>query len=257
MMIVASLVPNYLMGIITGAGIQGIMMLGGGFFRLPQDLPKAFWKYPLYYVAFHRYAYEGLFKNEFSGSAFPNGEVVGGGGDILTGEEILREKWGVDLSYSKWGDLAALLGMVVLYRVLFLVIIKATEKFKSLSASCAMARRKQQETQIVDNFIGLGYLRRSQRLLVENLTAEVQELRNTNAESQRRVLEMEAENQRRMSELEAENQKRMSEMQAQMKRQDELIQQLLHHQLNSPSDHSACFSQRQDGSPLPLPAPET
>ena len=38
MMIVASAVPDFLMGIITGAGIQGVMMLNGGFFlvsRLP------------------------------------------------------------------------------------------------------------------------------------------------------------------------------------------------------------------------------
>ena len=42
MMIVASMVPDFLMGIITGAGIQGMMMLGGGFFRLPDDLPKPF-----------------------------------------------------------------------------------------------------------------------------------------------------------------------------------------------------------------------
>ncbi|KAL4196303.1 hypothetical protein AMTRI_Chr04g245570 [Amborella trichopoda] len=48
MMIVASLVPDFLMGIITGASIQGVMMLNGGFFRLPNDLPKPFWKYPMY-----------------------------------------------------------------------------------------------------------------------------------------------------------------------------------------------------------------
>ncbi|KAK2977042.1 LOW QUALITY PROTEIN: hypothetical protein RJ640_007500, partial [Escallonia rubra] len=54
MMIVASIVPDFLMGIITGAGIQGVMMLNGGFFRLPDDLPKPFWRYPMYYIAFHK-----------------------------------------------------------------------------------------------------------------------------------------------------------------------------------------------------------
>ena len=54
MMIVASLVPNFLMGIIIGAGIQGLMILVGRFFRLPNDLPKPFWKYPLHYIAFHK-----------------------------------------------------------------------------------------------------------------------------------------------------------------------------------------------------------
>ncbi|KAK1268614.1 ABC transporter G family member 11 [Acorus gramineus] len=44
MMIVASVVPDFLMGIITSAGIQGVMMLNGGFFRLPHDLPKPVWR---------------------------------------------------------------------------------------------------------------------------------------------------------------------------------------------------------------------
>ncbi|KAF6151061.1 hypothetical protein GIB67_042396 [Kingdonia uniflora] len=42
MMIVASLVPNYLMGIVTGAGIIGILMMPDGFFRFLPDLPKLF-----------------------------------------------------------------------------------------------------------------------------------------------------------------------------------------------------------------------
>ncbi|KAG5574617.1 hypothetical protein H5410_054751 [Solanum commersonii] len=65
MMIVASIVPDFLMGIITGAGIQGIMMLNGGFFRLPNELPMPIWKYPMYYLAFHKYAIQGFYKNEY------------------------------------------------------------------------------------------------------------------------------------------------------------------------------------------------
>ncbi|XP_028753202.1 ABC transporter G family member 11-like isoform X1 [Neltuma alba] len=125
MMIVASIVPNFLMGIITGAGLQGIMILAGGFFRLPNDLPRIFWKYPLFYVAFHRYAYQGLFKNEFEGLRFDN----------HSGEEILRNELQVNMSYSKWVDLAVLLGMIVVYRVVFLIIIKGTEKMKPVVAS--------------------------------------------------------------------------------------------------------------------------
>ncbi|KAL4196292.1 hypothetical protein AMTRI_Chr04g245470 [Amborella trichopoda] len=125
MMIVASLVPDFLMGIITGAGIQGVMMLNGGFFRLPNDLPKPFWKYPMYYIAFHKYANQGFYKNEFEGLTFPNGLV--GGSPTITGEKILTETWQVEMGYSKWVDLAILLGMVVLYRLMFLGIIKFSE----------------------------------------------------------------------------------------------------------------------------------
>ncbi|CAN6686268.1 unnamed protein product [Malus baccata var. baccata] len=133
MMIVASIVPNYLMGIIAGAGIQGLMMLSGGFFQLPSDIPGPVWKYPMYHIAFHKYAYQGLFKNEFKGTMFPASEA--GGPFTLSGEQILRERWQVEMGYSKWVNVAVLLGMVVLYRILFLVIIKTTEKVKTIKTA--------------------------------------------------------------------------------------------------------------------------
>ncbi|XP_048337437.2 ABC transporter G family member 1 [Ziziphus jujuba] len=130
MMIIASLVPNFLMGIITGAGVQALMILGGGFFRLPNDLPDFFWRYPLFYMAFHKYAYQGMFKNEFEGLVIHN-DQVGSGKTTISGEEILKDKWQVEKGYSKWVDLAILLGMVLLYRILFLIIIKIKEKIKT------------------------------------------------------------------------------------------------------------------------------
>ncbi|CAD5177235.1 unnamed protein product, partial [Musa acuminata subsp. malaccensis] len=128
MMIVASLVPDFLMGIITGTGIQGIMMLNGGFFRLPQDLPKPVWRYPMHYMAFHKYANQGFYKNEFLGLTFPGN--VAGGSPIITGEEILKGVWQVEMGYSKWVDLAILLAMVMLYRLMFLGAVKIAEKVK-------------------------------------------------------------------------------------------------------------------------------
>ncbi|KAF3440838.1 hypothetical protein FNV43_RR19124 [Rhamnella rubrinervis] len=116
MMILASIVPDFLMGIITGAGIQGVMMLNGGFFRLPDDLPKPFWRYPMYYIAFHKYANQGFYKNEFEELTFPNNN----GNGVIRGEEILRNVWQVEMGYSKWVDLAILFGMVIVYRIMFL-----------------------------------------------------------------------------------------------------------------------------------------
>ncbi|XP_058007225.1 ABC transporter G family member 1-like isoform X5 [Hevea brasiliensis] len=130
MMVVASIVPNFLMGIIAGAGIQGLMILGGGFFRLPNDLPKPFWKYPLYYIAFHKYAYQGMFKNEFEGLKFQSNQAAGGIPRMINGEEILRDVWQVEMGYSKWVDVVILLGMAIFYRFLFLIIIKTSETIK-------------------------------------------------------------------------------------------------------------------------------
>ncbi|XP_071725674.1 ABC transporter G family member 1-like [Rutidosis leptorrhynchoides] len=129
MMVVASIVPNYLMGIIVGAGIQGMMILASGYFRLPNDLPKPFWRYPMFHIAFHRYAFQGFYKNEFQGQVYMYNE--GGVRNVEYGNNILREKWQVEMGHSKWVDLGTLLGMVVVYRVLFWVIIKIVETVKS------------------------------------------------------------------------------------------------------------------------------
>uniref|UniRef100_A0A7N0VMP1 Uncharacterized protein n=1 Tax=Kalanchoe fedtschenkoi TaxID=63787 RepID=A0A7N0VMP1_KALFE len=149
MMIVASIVPDFLMGIITGAGLQGVMMIAGGFFRLPNDLPNPFWKYPMYYIAFHKYANQGFYKNEFQGLTFPAAQS--GGSGRITGEEILKDFWQVETGYSKWVDLAVLLGMVVLYRIIFLAIIKTIEKAKPVIKRLLVARTHQTPVLIVES----------------------------------------------------------------------------------------------------------
>lgn len=128
-MIVAAIVPDFLLGIITGSGLQGVLMLNAGFFRLPRDLPKPVWRYPTYFISYHKYAAQGLYKNEFLGLVF---EDLGGEGLTIGGEYILKNYLQVELGYSKWVDLAILLAMVVIYRVLFLVIIKVSEIAKPM-----------------------------------------------------------------------------------------------------------------------------
>ncbi|KAK6135017.1 hypothetical protein DH2020_031244 [Rehmannia glutinosa] len=141
MMIVASIVPDYLMGIIVGSGIQGMMLLNGGFFRLPNDLPKPLWRYPMYYISYHKYAFQGFYKNEFVGLEFPNERV--GGPSIINGDEILRDVWQMDMGYSKWVDFAIVFGMLIMYRVMFFGIIKGTEKFKPVIRAFRAGSAKQ------------------------------------------------------------------------------------------------------------------
>jgi hypothetical protein len=129
MMIVAAIVPDFLLGIITGSGIQGLLMLNAGFFRLPSDLPKPIWKYPTYYMSYQKYATQGLYKNEFLGLALDN---IGGEELTISGEYIIKTYLQVEMGYSKWVDLAILLGMVLIYRVLFLVIIKIGEAVRPM-----------------------------------------------------------------------------------------------------------------------------
>ncbi|XP_020675078.1 ABC transporter G family member 11 [Dendrobium catenatum] len=139
MMIVASIVPDYLMGIITGATIQAMMVLACGFFRLPGDLPKPIWKYPLYYIAFHKYANQGYYKNEFLGLNFSGN---GGGNSSISGEEVLKDYWQMEVGYSKWVDLAILIGMVVAYRFLFWVAVKVGEEVKPMVSFFLLGKKK-------------------------------------------------------------------------------------------------------------------
>ncbi|KAL8237547.1 hypothetical protein R6Q59_018628 [Mikania micrantha] len=149
MMIVASVVPNYLMGIIMGSGIQGFLLLSGGFFRLPNDLPHPFWKYPLFYIAFHKYAFQGLFKNEFEDAKYLYSES--GVQKLIDGDYILKEKWQVEMGYSKWIDLLIILGMVVICRMLFWVIIMIVEKIKSSIMTRVFSISAKQKEQVMIN----------------------------------------------------------------------------------------------------------
>ncbi|XP_015875735.2 ABC transporter G family member 12 [Ziziphus jujuba] len=125
MMVVASLVPNFLMGIITGAGIIGILMMTSGFFRLLPDLPKPFWRYPISFLSYGSWAIQGSYKNDLLGLEF---DPLVPGDPKLNGEFIITNMFGIKLSHSKWWDLAAIIAILVLYRVLFFIILKFKER---------------------------------------------------------------------------------------------------------------------------------
>ncbi|KAL1366343.1 hypothetical protein HN51_014182 [Arachis hypogaea] len=137
MLVVGSVSPNYVIGMLISGGIQGIMTLVGGFYRLPNDLPKPLWKYPLYYVSFQKYGLQGLFKNEFEGLTFMMGQDGGGKNNInISGGEILIKTWHVEMGHSKWVDLGIFFVMIVVYRMLFLAITKSKEKLRPASICC-------------------------------------------------------------------------------------------------------------------------
>uniref|UniRef100_A0ACD5U6A6 Uncharacterized protein n=1 Tax=Avena sativa TaxID=4498 RepID=A0ACD5U6A6_AVESA len=124
MMAIASIIPNFLMGIIIGAGIQGIFMLVSGYFRLPHDIPKPFWRYPMSYISFHYWALQGQYQNDLVGLVFDNQD------DELPkipGEFILENVFQIDVRRSKWLDLSVLFSMIVIYRLLFFAMIKVSE----------------------------------------------------------------------------------------------------------------------------------
>ncbi|KAK6164116.1 hypothetical protein DH2020_000980 [Rehmannia glutinosa] len=125
MMVVAAVVPNFLMGVIIGAGLIGIMMATAGFFRLLPDLPKIFWTYPVSYMNYMAWALQGAYKNDMIGIEFEGAQP---GEPKLKGEVVLTSLIGISLNHSKWWDLAAVAAILIAYRLLFFSILKFKER---------------------------------------------------------------------------------------------------------------------------------
>ncbi|KAH7438230.1 hypothetical protein KP509_04G006500 [Ceratopteris richardii] len=125
MMAVASVVPNFLMGIVIGAGIMGVFMLVAGFFRLPNELPKIIWRYPMSYLSFNYWALQGQYKNDLLGLEFDNVSPLL---PPITGEHIVTVNFQVDLSWNKWWDTAMVFANIIAFRLLFFINIKLSEK---------------------------------------------------------------------------------------------------------------------------------
>ncbi|XP_076943738.1 ABC transporter G family member 15-like [Bidens hawaiensis] len=141
MMVVASLVPNFLMGIVTGAGVIGIMMMTSGFFRRLPDLPKPFWRYPLSYINYGSWSLQGAYKNDMLGLVF---DGIQPGDPKMTGAEVITKVFRLPLDHSKWWDLCAILAILVAYRILFFLVLKFKERvspfFQSIYAKRTIYR---------------------------------------------------------------------------------------------------------------------
>ncbi|KAI4374438.1 hypothetical protein MLD38_012432 [Melastoma candidum] len=145
MMAIASIVPNFLMGIIIGAGIQGIFMLVSGYFRLPNDIPKPLWRYPMSYISFHFWALQGQYQNDLQGLIFDNQSP-----DLprIPGEYILEYIFQIDVHRSKWIDLSVIFCMIVIYRLIFFIMIKINEDVTPWVRGYLAKRRMQQKNGI-------------------------------------------------------------------------------------------------------------
>ncbi|CAA7048497.1 unnamed protein product [Microthlaspi erraticum] len=125
MMMIASLVPNFLMGVMIGAGYIGIMVLSAGFFRLFPDLPMVFWRYPVSYINYGAWALQGAYKNEMIGVEYDSPLPFI---PKMKGELILETVLGVNPAQSKWLDLVVVMMILIVYRLLFFAILKFKEK---------------------------------------------------------------------------------------------------------------------------------
>lgn len=76
---------------------------------------------------------QGGYKNDLIGLVF---DPLLPGQPKLTGEDVLKNMFGLSLDHSKWWDLFALYCLFISYRILFFIILKLKERtspfFRSL-----------------------------------------------------------------------------------------------------------------------------
>ncbi|KAG1652464.1 hypothetical protein FOA52_009206 [Chlamydomonas sp. UWO 241] len=135
MMMIAAIVPHYLMGIAGGAGILGMFMLVSGFFQPVAQIPAPVWRYPLHFMAYHSYAFGGFMQNQFDGTD-GWGCPPGAGSLIdpactLSGKEVVFY-WipsGAG-TLNKWGGIGVQWGMTLIYRGIFYGVLKMKERMQ-------------------------------------------------------------------------------------------------------------------------------
>ncbi|RDX58457.1 ABC transporter G family member 15 [Mucuna pruriens] len=127
-MVVASVVPNVLMGIGTGTGVIIFMMMPSQIFRSLPDIPKFFWRYPMSYLSFATWAVQGQYKNDMLGVEF---DPLLPGGPKVSGEQVLTLVFGVPLDHDKWWDLTALITLLLVHRFVLYLVLRFVKTSKS------------------------------------------------------------------------------------------------------------------------------
>lgn len=87
---------------------------------------------------------QGAYKNDMLGLMF---DPLIPGDPQISGEEVITKLYGLSLDHSKWWDLVAVYSILIAYRVIFFIILKANERaapyFRSLYAKRSLYRLNQ------------------------------------------------------------------------------------------------------------------
>lgn len=115
MILIASIVPDPIIGIAGGAMVYGGFMVVQGFFIKLNQIGW-YWRW-MHYIGLHSYSFSGFMYNEFHGRTFAaDPDFPGGGTPEVSGDNVLRS---YDFEGTKkWQNMAVLVAMVAVYRTL-------------------------------------------------------------------------------------------------------------------------------------------
>lgn len=116
MILIASMVPDPIIGIAGGAMVYGAFMIVQGFF-IKLDEIGWWWRW-MHYIGLHSYSFAGFMINEFDGRVFgADASADGGPQPEMNGTQIL-DLYDVPRDLDKWENLVVLFAMTLIYRFL-------------------------------------------------------------------------------------------------------------------------------------------
>ncbi|CAL1352421.1 unnamed protein product [Linum trigynum] len=126
--VTASLISNPLPAMGAAIGVTVLNLMASMVIRPLPDTPKIFWRYPLSYISYAAWGTQGNLKNDMMRLEFDS-EIPGR--PKITGESILKNTYGMNLTYSKWLDVSALFCLLLAYRVLLVFTLHYKQRIST------------------------------------------------------------------------------------------------------------------------------
>lgn len=118
MVLIASMVPDPIIGIAAGAMVFGGFMVVQGFFIKIEQI--GWWWRWMHYISLHYYSFAGIMYNEFHGRTFEADPFNKGGPLAATTGDAVLAQYDLDET-EKWWNLLVLVAMAVVYRAMAFV----------------------------------------------------------------------------------------------------------------------------------------
>ncbi|KAG9511481.1 putative ABC transporter, partial [Aureobasidium melanogenum] len=124
--LVASLLPNFIVALTLVAFVNGFWMAAGGFL-VPTGRLNAFWRYAFHYIDYQSYVFRGMMVNEFTGRVYQCAGDIGSGCSCAY-ESDLSDQCKIDgravLEYYSYPtnrldtSIGIMIGIIAVYRLL-------------------------------------------------------------------------------------------------------------------------------------------
>jgi len=119
--LIASLVPIFVVALAATAFANGLWMCVGGFLVPPETL-NVFWRYVFHYIDYQSYVFQGMMVNEFGGRSYSCEGVDSAGNECMVPGTTVLDNYGYATDRTgEW--VGIMIAIIVVYRLLGWVVL--------------------------------------------------------------------------------------------------------------------------------------